>query len=306
MRLIDLIAQKTGLDVSYLSRISKTSKFRYRTYGIKKKKPKNESDVRLISQPSQKIKYLQKIISQVILCKLKVHKSIYSYSKGKNIVQHANLHKKNKYLMRIDFEDFFPSILREDIERLLQHSQLDLLKEDIDFICDSVCFNGALTIGAPSSPIISNAILYDFDNYWYEYSLKKKIQYSRYADDIYFSTNLPNILDQHYNEFCLHIKNMESPRLRVNTKKTIFTSKKRRRVVTGIILTSENKISIGREHKRTIKALVHQYLKGSLNDTNEIRSLSGYLNFAQMVEPDFILSLRTKYGEECIARLINI
>jgi hypothetical protein len=47
----------------------------------------------------------------------------------------------------------------------------------------------------PSSPVISNVVMHDFDAKWSESCRPKKISYTRYADDIYFSTNERGVLD---------------------------------------------------------------------------------------------------------------
>jgi RNA-directed DNA polymerase len=302
--LIESIAAKTGLDITYLKRISKTSNHRYRIFRIKKRRPKNENDFRWISQPSKHVKYLQKILINFIFKKLPIHDSVYSYRVGVNITDHAKIHLNNRYLLRVDFENFFPSIKRSDIEELLRKNLLQLSAEDRAFVCDAVCFNGCLTIGAPSSPIISNSVLYSLDDYWFNFSKKKGITYSRYADDIYFSTNIPNVLSEHYEEFQKYIQNSVSPRLKINMNKSVFTSKKRKRVVTGIVLTSNGSVSIGREKKRGIKSSIYKYINNKLSK-EEVASLIGHLNFANSVEPAFISSLRGKYGDKVISELGN-
>ena len=94
--------------------------------------------------------------------------------------------------MKIDFSNFFPSLKRKDVKTVLESHLADKLpdlEEDIGIILDIVCKKGALTIGAPSSPVLSNAILYDFDCFVSTLCVKEQVTYSRYADDLYTSTN---------------------------------------------------------------------------------------------------------------------
>lgn len=296
-----LIAEKLGLNEDFILNIARSANRRYKIYSI----PKRSGESRTISHPSKKLKLIQNALLQNVLNKLLVHDSVYSYKRGININDLAKLHVQNRFLLRTDFQDFFPSLTKKDIQALLEKNIKELTTEDIEFITNIVCKSGALTIGAPSSPFLSNALLYELDAHWYEFSKEKSIVYSRYADDIYFSTNIPNLLDQHYEDFRIYIKKLKNPRLKINAAKTIYTSKKRRRIVTGLILTSENTVSIGRKRKREIKSLIYQYTNNALDD-KQILSLNGYLNFANMIEPSFILSLKQKYGNTVICELLKI
>ena len=181
---------------------------------------------------------------------------------------------------------------------------VDLAEQDIDTVLNIVCRNGQLTIGAPSSPAISNAILYTFDEIISENCRPQGVFYTRYADDISFSTNGPNVLSKVRHLVENTLRDQLSPRLHINDDKTSFTSKKRRRSVTGLTLTSENKISIGREKKREIRTLCYQFLANELSP-ERVAYLRGYLSFVRSVEPSFIESLRSKYGSDTIERIFD-
>jgi RNA-directed DNA polymerase len=177
----------------------------------------------------------------------------------------------------------------------------DLIQDgdDIDILIKLLCRDGRLTIGAPSSPAMSNAVMFNFDVHWATRCEQNGIIYTRYADDLYFSTVKPKVLPELFRELDAHLKSLNSPRLRLNEKKTVFTSKKHRRMVTGITLTSSGAVSLGRMRKRKIKSLVHRYTKSHLT-APEIAYLKGLIAFANDVEPSFIGTLRKKYGSEAI------
>ena len=77
--------------------------------------------------------------------------------------------------------------------------------------------------------------------------------YTRYADDIYFSTNKNNVLTDVMSEFNEIISNYKGVQLKINKSKTLITSPKRKKIVTGLVITSDKKVSIGRvnEHKKS-------------------------------------------------------
>ena len=91
------------------------------------------------------------------------------------------------------------------------------------------------------------------------------IVYSRYADDLYFSTNQTNILKEVI-PFINEILSTFFIKLIINHDKTISTSKKHKKSITGLTLTSENKVSIGRKQKRYIKSLVFKYTKKEISE----------------------------------------
>ena len=304
MRILEIISKQTSLDAGYLYRFARSANYRYKIYSI----PKRNGGERLIEHPSKKLKFIQRWLAKKLFSKFPVHEKAYAYKSNTNIRHHAELHRGKNYLLRIDFRDFFPSLTAQDIGTILQRFQYNdeagLSNDEIDFILRIVTRHKKLTIGAPSSPIISNILMYEFDTYWSAYAQERNILYSRYADDVYFSTNQSNILNQCLVDLREYLKNQESPRLYINNEKIVHTSKKRRRIVTGLYLTSDNRVSLGRKKKRKIKSLVHRYMNDNL-PREGIDYLSGVLAHAHSVEPSFIQSLKRKYGEDIVNHLMN-
>lgn len=297
--IIARIARSAGLDANFLSHVAKTASYRYKTYSI----PKKTGGLRVIEHPAKELKFLQRWLTDNLFAHLPVHKSVYSYRAGVGIRDHALVHARQSYLLRIDFANFFPSIKDSDIAKLLDENQerfpFRLTKLDVAVVCAIVCRNGHLTIGAPSSPILSNAVLYRADKYWTTSCKRRNVVYSRYADDLYFSTREPNILADMLAKFEKYLQQLEFPRLQINRDKTVFTSRKRKRHVTGLVLTSDNKVSLGRKKKRWVRGLVYKYETGQLSN-EQTAYLRGYLAFAQEVEPSFYRALETKYGKDLL------
>ena len=76
----------------------------------------------------------------------------------------------------------------------------------------------------------------------------------------------------------------------------------RRGRVTGLVLTNDGKVSLGRDRKRLIRATVHHFIAGKLNP-EQIRELRGMLTYVKSVEPKFLVRLRSKYGSNAIRRI---
>lgn len=294
--IIARIARSAGLDADFLARVVRTASHRYKTYSI----PKKTGGLRVIAHPSKELKFLQRWLIDNLFAHLPVHDSVYSYREGVGIRDHALVHARQNYLLRVDFSDFFPSIKALDIARLLNDNRerfpFRLNNQDIEIVCTIVCRNRQLTIGAPSSPILSNAVLYSVDKYWTTRCKRNNVVYSRYADDLYFSTSEPNVLVGMFAQFEQYLQELESPKLQINRNKTVFTSRKRKRHVTGLVLSSDNKVSLGRNKKRWVRGLVYKFKNGQLSN-EQTSYLRGYLAFAKEVEPSFYRSLETKYGK---------
>lgn len=303
MLILENLFNNSPISSVQLRAIMLTAPSRYKSYKIKKR----SKGSRLISQPAKEVKFLQRLVVGILREHLPVHRSATAYEPGASILKNAKVHVHNRFLMKIDFKDFFPSITENDISNLLLYHLKDIKDDELKMIVRLLVFDDekkrnkplVLAAGAPSSPFISNALMCEFDKKVSEYCIKNKVAYTRYADDMSFSTNEQNKLKDIYAFVKEIISNINSPRLNINNDKTVFTSKKFNRRVTGLVLTSENKVSIGRAAKREIRSGVHRFLNDQLT-TEQISTLRGRLSFIASVEPTFISSLRRYYGNETI------
>jgi hypothetical protein len=294
--IVEAIANRTGLSVDFVHRLVRTASHRYKTYTIGKR----NGGTRQIEHPAKELKLVQRWLSDRIFTFLPVHAAATAYRPGSTILANALLHVSNNYLLKIDFRDFFYSLKSADVRETLRRNSETLplglmADDDIEAIVRLVCRGGALTIGAPSSPALSNAIMYDFDVRWANECASRGIVYSRYADDLFFSTDEPGILSKLLADLQGDIVDRRSPQLTVNDSKTVNTSRKRRRVVAGLVLTSERRVSLGRERKRQIRSSVFKHSR-QLLDEQAISRLRGVLAFARAIEPDFVRMLEQKYG----------
>jgi len=283
-----------------------TAPKRYKTYPIRKKSGKG---FREVSQPTSAVKNLQRFLIEEYLSKLPVHECAYAYRKSRSIKDNAEAHAKGKYLLKMDFSSFFPSINSTDFRlHLTKYLAGEFNNEELNSLI-AACFRrkkydatAYLTIGAPSSPLISNSILYDFDVIMHTHCDALGIKYTRYADDLTFSTNHSNILID-IPQFIQDVLNdIQYPKLKINHRKTLHTSKKRNRKVTGLTISNDGIASIGRDRKRKISAMVHKFSFDELNQS-DLKVLKGQLGFIKFIDPVFFQKLNKKYGMELIQRI---
>lgn len=261
---------------------------------------------RTICHPAKEIKRLQRWLNDYFISKYKVHSSVFSYREKISILELVEKHVEHRYFLKLDFKNFFPSISKENIAYFLKKngSTIEMSERDIEDFTNIVCyeydkFRKALTIGAPSSPILSNVMLFDFDENINDFCIEHDITYTRYADDLIFSTNEKNVLERVKDKVSELLKSLEGLDLKLNEEKTQYLSKKSKVRILGLIITTDGKVSIGRDQKRYIKSLMNSF-QYDLLEQDQVFYLKGYLAFLSSVDPAFFISLTEKYGEAVI------
>ncbi|OEF02289.1 RNA-dependent DNA polymerase [Vibrio crassostreae 9ZC13] len=305
MNIIKSISEDLLMPEKELLSFSSTAPRRYKKYTIAKR---NSDERRLIAHPSKEVKFLQRLLVTYMEDKLPIHDSASAYVKQKGIKSNALAHKDNQYLLKMDFKNFFLSITPDILIEQMLSFGIELDNRNVEFISGMLFWKLRrnsplrLSIGAPSSPFISNVIMYNFDSLIEKECKGMGIIYTRYADDLAFSTNTKGTLFEMPKLVKNTLKKLYGSKIRVNTKKTVFSSKKFNRHITGITLTNNNLLSVGRKKKRHISSLVHKYTLELLSD-EETLQLKGLLSHVSNIEPLFIGRLSNKYGVDVMTGL---
>jgi RNA-directed DNA polymerase len=294
--------------VNSLELISLSGPKLYKVYTI----PKKNGGRRTIAHPSKMLKAFQRDLSLYLTAVLPVHEAATAYRTGTSIKKNASAHSKHSYLLRMDLSSFFNSIDTAIFDEELRRHNIKLNSKDLKFIHQCAFWSPTktstghliLSVGAPISPLISNFLMHTFDTIVSDICIQKEITYTRYADDLFFSTNirdacfkLPELI--HY-----ILKKTYKNKLSINQTKTRFSSKAHNRHITGITLTNEDKLSLGRQRKRLISSMIHRRILNNLNK-EDTKRLQGLLSYANHIEPTFILSMKKKYSESVINSVIS-
>lgn len=297
--LLERLSQQSGVSRQRLYYIQEQASRMYKTFPI----PKRNGEDRMISQPTPELKAIQRWVVRSVFDNLPVSECATAYRKGASIRKNAEAHVGSSFTIHLDFKDFFPSFSDENVVDFLS-KETELSQEDIGFCSSIVSRKGALTIGAPSSPAVTNALMYSFDAEVEKWCLSRRLVYTRYADDVNISAYEPGQLRE-VKDFIEAVSNrFKFGSLQLNEQKTSYLSRKYRRSITGVILTPEGSLSIGRARKREIRHFVHLYKSGELKD--ELRwKVGGLIAFANDVEPAFVLSLKDKYGSDTVEELLH-
>lgn len=302
----------------------------YKVFNISKK---NGRGLREIAQPTPFLKKLQKDTLLEISPLFKIHEAAKAYIQGQNgIYQNAHVHVNGKYFLKLDFQDFFHSITASSFHTLLVQKKIQL-KEQVRYLKVFFMFNKAvgkeqtkkvykilkekfsdeqeildlmikdmkedfrLSIGAPSSPWVSNVVMYEFDEQLATWCKMQGINYSRYADDLSFSSLDNKKLKKVIPVVKKILEKIPYLHLSLNENKTKYVSLKQKVNITGLNITSENKISIGRQQKKLIRAMLYYVQQGKLSAERK-EYLKGWISYVKSVEPEFYQSLNKKFSSE--------
>lgn len=178
------------LDLEYRILIYHTRKSpahrRYSAFEI----PKSAGGTRKILAPISPLKIVQRKLAQVLYSVYSPRPSVQGFAQGCSIVSNARKHQKRRFVFNVDLKDFFPSINFGRVRGMFMAHPYQRNSGVATVLAQICCHNNQLPQGAPTSPIISNMICAKLDSELQRLAKKWKCTYSRYADDITFSTNL--------------------------------------------------------------------------------------------------------------------
>jgi RNA-directed DNA polymerase len=305
MSLLRELVEEIGLSASEIQRIIVTAPARYKVYDI----PKRDGiGSRTIAQPSRELKAIQHYVLHKKLIKYPVHPNSMAYALNRNIRQNAHKHAQSRAILKLDFEQFFPSIKVTDWERFAKRALNTEIQQDDVRLYSQIMFWGqkkrsytprCLSIGAPTSPALSNILLYDLDVALSAAADHYGVVYTRYADDITISGPTVDVLIAFEKITRRTVKALKHPKLTFNEEKRGIFRKGQRRLVTGLVITPVGGISVGRQRKRLISSMLHRSSKELLDQIERSR-LKGLLGFCVANEPNFLGRMRQKYGDQVI------
>lgn len=237
---------------------------RYRTFSI----PKKTGGIRTICAPCGNLKWMQ-------LCLNEIFKAVYTpsdyamgFACGRSVVDNANLHNHQNYVFNLDLKDFFPSISQARVWKRLQLAPFNFNKNVASVMAGLCCMKIVseddaepqyiLPQGAPTSPLLTNAICDTLDRRLHGLAKRFGLRYSRYADDITFSS-MHNVYNEG-TEFRVELQRIISDQnFTINGKKTRLQHCSKRQEVTG--LTVGRKVNVTTKYIKDVRAILHIWEK---------------------------------------------
>ena len=204
----------------------------------------------------------------------------HAFEKGKSIITNSQMHRNKKYILNIDLKNFFDSFNFGRVRGFfIKDRNFDVLPEIATVIAQIACYQDKLPQGAPSSPIITNLITRILDYRIVKIAKKYRFTYSRYADDMTFSTNRELNSDKlraskELENFLAELEELiVSSGFEINLQKTRLSNNMQRQEVTGLVVNK--KINVKREYVKNTRAMAFQLYK---DEAFEIDKKPGTLN----------------------------
>lgn len=239
----------------------------YTRFGIPKK---TTGSTREIFAPSSTLKILQRKLSQVLYCVYEPKPCVHGFTPQRSILTNAQAHTKKRYILNIDLLDFFPSINFGRVRGLFIARPYGLTPKASTVLAQICCYENQLPQGAPTSPIVSNMICAKMDSQLQRLAKACKCTYTRYADDITFSTTLPVfpvelalVVSESNGENLILgeplVSIVETNGFKINSNKVRLQRAGEHQEVTG--LTVNEFPNVNRHYVRQIRAILHAWEK---------------------------------------------
>lgn len=250
--------------------------------------PKSNGECRQLFVPDDFLKMIQRRIAERLLSQEEISPYATAYREGGSTVENAMPHIGQPVMLKLDIRHFFDHLIypmvKEKAFPAKKYSEANRIL--LSLLC---VYMDALPQGAPTSPMISNIIMKDFDNLVGNWCQQKGIAYTRYCDDMTFSGDfVPG-------ELITYVKlELRKMGLLLNTKKTVIVKKGQKHLVTGIVVNE--KISVPKEYKKKIRQEMYYCMKYGIEshakrkqneetEGNYLYKLLGQINYVISVEP---------------------
>jgi len=254
---------------------------------------KRDGGVRTINAPAPDLKLLQHNLSELLQnCVEEINKSknlkdqlAHGFKRDCSIITNAVKHKKRRYVFNIDLNDFFGTINFGRVRGFFIKDANFMLHANVATILAQIaCHENVLPQGSPCSPVISNLIGHVLDIHLCKLASNNGCTYSRYADDITFSTGKPDfpmgiatrvVGQAHTWEIGNALQNIVTHTgFGINPKKTRMQYRGSRQAVTGLVVN--RKVNVRTEYRRKTRSLAHELFKtGTFHHVRTTRDANG-------------------------------
>lgn len=223
-------------------------------YKIAKKKGYREI---VAVQTKSELAKLQGNLLKNFFSKIPVSVSTKGFVKGCSYVNFLEEHMGQKFFLRLDIEDFFGSITKR---MLCENLEPFADPESIDEIVELCTWKEKIPQGYITSPAISNLVFRRIDQRIRKYcrsyhrEMKRNIVYTRYADDMLFSSvGFDFKSNKNFKRMISHI--LQENGFRCNESKTIYTQGEIS--LSGYVI--ENDVRLSRKKLYNINEVIYQF-----------------------------------------------
>jgi RNA-directed DNA polymerase len=277
---------------------------KYRSFDI----PKKSGGVRTISAPEPQLALLQTRLAELLYTCVDERKqksprfwfASHGFHQGRTIVSNASVHRRRRFVFNIDLADFFGTINFGRVRGFFIHDAMFSLHPNVaTIIAQIACHENSLPQGSPCSPVISNLVGNILDSRLLALAKENKCTYTRYADDLTFSTNTQffpaeiaeNVKAADWEVGAPLRARIEATGFAINPSKTRMSLRQSRQTVTGLVVNA--KPNIKQEYYRAARSMCNSlFQKGYYfrpgenpgNVTDKLGPLEGTLSHIHFVK----------------------
>lgn len=288
---------------------------------------KRSGKARTITAPDPRLKFLQQKLAALLNSIYRVRNPVHGFVPERSVKTNAEAHGNRRFVVNLDLKDFFPTITEKRVAGLLKSLNIDERVSGI--IARLCCYMGQLPQGAPTSPVLSNMICYRMDTDLLLVAKDSRAIYTRYADDITFSSYQPLSLlfdggkpaVGRFSPALLALKIREvigDNGFLVHPDKAHYADRNSRRIVTGVKINAG--LNVDRRYVRRIRAILHSIEKLGIEKADEKHSSLGgkgtlaahlrgkisYISYIKGQNDPVVRSLAQRYNNSFTAKPIRL
>jgi len=286
---------------------------RYKVFHL----PKSAAgELRLIEDPAPVLKKLQGALNYYLQSAYYFEKSSAGYGfvvnaatddDRRNILTNARKHLGRPWLLQLDLRDFFHFVTDEKVREVFDSPPLCMKEESADLLTAATTYLGRLPMGAPTSPVLSNLACRALDNTLAALATAKLWTYTRYADDLSFSSSRPFSADE-----ALTLRQIICEHgFMANERKTRLCGPDDEKIVTGILLRGKGELRPGffeevdKEVQQLAGVVAAQHFHGELRThwvekmKQQLRGKIAFVGFVLSVRNADYIQLRNDFYSAC-------
>lgn len=278
------LSEFLGYPLKTVMKVFRRHNIMYRGFVI----PKKKNGIRKINAPETDLAFMQRRIKTGILDLFSVSPYAKAYRRNTSVYDNAKIHEGKKYLLKIDIEDFFGSIDEEMIlTTVFNKSRYPAF---VGVILTALCTkDGCLPQGACTSPAISNIVMKHFDDEMGKWCEGRGITYSRYSDDITFSSDKPL-----HTCYAKAKSFLENSGFSLNDRKTVFAGAGSLHRVTG--LSVNIKTAVPKEYRRKLRQELYYAGKFGVEETVLWNGFKDFIREGKVEKKKYLNSLAGRIG----------
>jgi len=274
---------------------------------------------RLLETPKSCLKSVQRKILHDLIDKITPHNAAHGFTKNRSCKTHAQIHCEQDIILHMDLSNFFTTItygqvywfflslgypkkIARTLASLCTNTPSPYLLgrnfQKLSWQNQKIITQAHLPQGAPTSPALANLVCYKLDNRLEGLSTSLGINYSRYADDLAFSSNNSSLKKSaHFRKMVEQIADDQG--FQINHNKTYTSTKSQQQSLVGIVVNKQP--NIRRDDYDQIKAILHNCIKKGASSQNIGKHknfkehLRGKIAYIASINPSKAQKLKKEY-----------